>query len=210
MAISLFGSGIHEDMRSKIFDVPTPPDTIEDVLVAAVAAEKSKIGKATRLVNAVAHVEESVSAESTEEPETSPDVPVPSIDRLSLISKQLEEVLAVTSGGRNNKGKGQQPRTGNNRGTGRNYSGPPDYSTWICYYCHKKGHIKRDCPNRPPPSVNRGRGRGAPGYMTRRGGYAQPFGPNRAGPYNIESEGDDQSAYWDATSAYSGNDYWGV
>ena len=39
MVIAQFGGGLKEEIKSKVFGVPTPPNTIADVLKAATAAE---------------------------------------------------------------------------------------------------------------------------------------------------------------------------
>ena len=58
MVIAQFGGGLKDEIKSKVFGVPTPPNTIADVLKAATAAEaESRPSVQNKLtVNAVAEV----------------------------------------------------------------------------------------------------------------------------------------------------------
>ena len=158
MVIAQFGGGLKEEIKSKVFGVPTPPDTIANVLQAATAAEaESRPSVQNKLtINAVAEVSKDA-PDDQEEEEESPKVPI------SELTKQIGEVLAISK-----------------KRTTRSVTGRP--TNFRCYGCNKPGHYRRNCPNPPSgqPSWNRGRGRGQPRFMSRRAGYQRNFGPGRA------------------------------
>ena len=206
MVIAQFGGGLKEETKSKVFGVPTPPNTIADVLKAATAAEaESRPTVQNKLtINAVAEVSKE-SHEGKEEEEETPKDPI------SELSKQIGEVLAISK-----------------KRTTRSVSGRP--TNFRCYGCNQPGHYRRNCPNAPSgqPSWNRGRGRGQPRFLSRRAGYQRNFGPGRARPmfqrYSqnaVEDYGgyQEQQGYEDYgdynnlpeydINYGSGNEYWG-
>ena len=91
MVIAQFGGGLKEEIKSKVFGVPTPPDTIVNVLQAATAAEaESRPSVQNKLtINAVAEV----SKEAPEDKEEDKETPK---DPISELTKQIGEVLAIT------------------------------------------------------------------------------------------------------------------
>ena len=207
MVIAQFGGGLKEEIKSKVFGVPTPPATIADVLKAATAAEaESRPTAQNKLtINAVAEVNKEVAEGQPEEKE---DV---LSDPISELTKQIGEVLAITK-----------------KRTTRSVSGRP--ANFRCYGCNQPGHYRRNCPNPPsgPPAWNRGRGRGQPRFMSRRAGFQRNFGPGRARPmfqrYSqnaVEDYGgyQEQQGYEDYgdynsfpeydVNYGSGNEYWG-
>ena len=89
MVIAQFGGGLKEEIKSKVFGVPTPLNTIADVLRAATAAEaESRPSVQNKLtVNAVAEVTtEKVPDQEEEGPK----------DPIAELTKQIGEVLAIT------------------------------------------------------------------------------------------------------------------
>ena len=204
MVIAQFGGGLKEEIKSKVFGVPTLPNTIADVLKAATAAEaESRPSVQNKLtVNAVAEVTKETNEERKEEAPKDP---------ISELTKQIGEVLAITK-----------------KRTNRSVSGRP--SNFRCYGCNQPGHYRRNCPNPSsgPPMWNRGRGRGQPRFMSRRAGFQRNFGPGRARPmfqrYSqnaVEDYGEyqEQQGYEDYgdynqlpeydVNYRSGNEYWG-
>ena len=47
MVVAQFGGGLHEDLRAKVFGIPNPPATIDDVLTAASPAEAGSNNRET-------------------------------------------------------------------------------------------------------------------------------------------------------------------
>ena len=76
MVIAQFGGGLKEEIKSKVFGVPTPPNTIADVLRAATAAEaESRPSVQNKLtVNAVA---EATTEKVPDQEEEGPRIPLP-------------------------------------------------------------------------------------------------------------------------------------
>ena len=56
-----FGSGLSEELRSKVFGLPNPPATIAGVLAAATAAEAKRNPTGTKLVIGAVDTEEGAS-----------------------------------------------------------------------------------------------------------------------------------------------------
>ena len=116
MVIAQFGGGLKEEIKSKVFGVPTPPDNIADVLKAATAAEaESRPTVQNKLtINAVAEVSKEVPDEQPEEREDA------QTDPISELTKQIGEVLAITK-----------------KRTTRSVSGRP--ANFRCYGCISLG-----------------------------------------------------------------------
>ena len=84
LVVAQFGSGVREDIRTRVFGVPNPPAEIPAVLAAATAAEAETktLTQAKLTINAVDQVEEK---DTSSEDQT---------DVISKLQQQLEEVLA--------------------------------------------------------------------------------------------------------------------
>ena len=118
MVIAQFGGGLVEDLREKVFGVPTPPNTIAAVLTAVTAAEAEKHSKSTRLVvsEMMGEKEKNPTKEENKDPEVS------AIESLQL---QMNEVLAIT---RQKYSRQEQQKL--------------DFANYKCYNCNRMGHIK--------------------------------------------------------------------
>ena len=166
LVIAQFGSGLHEEIREKVFGVATPPATIEEVLQAATAIENEKHSKATKLVVNLVDEDKDKNKEAKDKPADDP---------ITVLQDQMKEVLAITK-------RGGQGFRGRGRGRGQG-----SYSSYRCYGCGQLGHIREHCTSaNQAPFRGRG-GRGGGGYnsaphMTRRGQFRSNFGSNRGRP----------------------------
>ena len=159
LVIAQFGSGLHEEIREKVFGVATPPATLAEVLQAATAIENEKHAKATKLVvNVVGEDKEKDKPKTEEEGKDDP---------IAVLQLQMEEVLAISKRG---GGPGFRGRGGRGRGQG-------SFSSYRCYGCGQLGHIREQCTAaNQAPFRGRGGYRGGRGYssmphMTRRGQF---------------------------------------
>ena len=86
LVVAQFGSGVREDIRTRVFGVPNPPNEIPAVLAAATAAEvESKtLTQAKLTINAVDQVESKKPG------------PEDQADAINRLQQQLEEVLALS------------------------------------------------------------------------------------------------------------------
>ena len=165
LVVAQFGSGLTEELRSKVFGVPNPPATIAGVLAAATAAEAERNPTGTKLVIGAIEGEES-SAQPTKSEGKEED------NMVERIVAKVEDVLAISR-----RQQGANSRNARTRGQSRS-----NYSSYKCYNCGQMGHLRRQCSRPQTPFVaSRGRGHGTP-FNTRRGRFRQNFGPSRAGP----------------------------
>ena len=194
MVIVQFGGGLAEDLREKVFGVPTPPNTIGAVLTAVMAAEAEKHSKSTRLV--VSEVMGEKEKNPTNEVKKDPEVSA--IESLQL---QMNEVLAIS---RQQYGRQEHQKL--------------DFANCKCYNCNRMGHIKSLCripvqSVQPTRRAGQGRGRGNGRYLTRRGQFGHNFGRGGRNRSAFEiSKTNDWINDWDEEGndpAQSGNDYWG-
>ena len=112
LVIVEFGSGLHEEIREKVFGVADPPATLAEVLQAATAIENEKHAKATKLVVNLVDEEKDKPKPKEEEQD----------DPITVLKKQMEEVLAISRRG----GQGFRGRGGRGRGQG-------SFSSYRCY-----------------------------------------------------------------------------
>ena len=215
LVIAQFGSGLHEDIREKVFGVAVPPATLAAVLTAATAVENEKHSKATKLV--VNLVDEKEKKEDPKPKEEEQDDPI------TVLQKQMEEVLAISRRG----GQGFRGRGGRGRGQG-------SFSSYRCYGCGQLGHIREQCtaanqaPFRGRGGYRGGRGNSTMPHMTRRGQFRSNFGSGRGRPifqvsdfsqhypeqeeWSYEDYGPEAQYGYnqeDWAQSGSGNDYWG-
>ena len=89
MDVAQFGSGLSEELRSKVFGVPNPPATIAGVLAAATAAEAERNPTGTKLV---------VGAVEVDGTDPKPDKPDPKSEdnMVDGIVAKVEDVLAIS------------------------------------------------------------------------------------------------------------------
>ena len=165
LVVAQFGSGLSEELRSKVFGVPNPPATIAGVLAAATAAEAERNPTGTKLVIGAIEGEDSVTQPTKTESKEEEHL-------VERIVAKVEDVLAISR-----RQQGANSRNTRTRGQSRS-----NYSSYKCYNCGQMGHLRRQCPRPQTPFVaNRGRGHGTP-FNTRRGRFRQNFGPSRASP----------------------------
>ena len=70
LVVAQFGSGLSEELRSKVFGVPNPPATIAGVLAAVTAAEAERNPAGTKLVIGAVEAEDEVSKNDKSDPKT--------------------------------------------------------------------------------------------------------------------------------------------
>ena len=89
LVVAQFGSGLNEELRSKIFGVPNPPATIAGVLAAATAAEAERNPTGTKLVIGAIEGEDT----STQPTKTEATEEESMVER---IVAKVEDVLAIS------------------------------------------------------------------------------------------------------------------
>jgi len=204
MVIAQFGGGLVEDLREKVFGVPTPPNTISAVLTAVTAAEAEKHSKSTRLI--VSEVEVTGEKEKPSDSEKKES----DVSAIESLQSQMKEVLAITR-----QSFGQKDKN--------------DFSTYKCYNCNRMGHIRSQCrvpvqvvnPTSRAQYQGRGRAYTRGRHVTRRGQFGRTTGFGRGGygrsTFEIsdgpEWHNDWEEEDWDEELGNypmnSGNDYWG-
>ena len=187
LVIAQFGGGVNSEIREQVFGVRNPPNTMDDVLAAAMAIESEKNPKATKLViNQV----DSENPPQDKNKEDSKNEITSIAKECEELKKQMSEILSIGRNAYRGRGRGNRGGSGNN---GK------------CYGCGQPGHIRANCPSPQQQPYQyyrgrgngwrgRGRGRGRP-YQTRRGRYASNFGASRGRP---QFPIGDLTGQWDA------------
>ena len=119
LVVAQFGSGLGEELRSKVFGVPNPPAAIKGVLAAATAAEAERNPTGTKLVVGAVETEGAAPKDN----KAAPNQEECMVDQ--TVAK-VEDILAISwrqqgNQSRNNRSRGQQSGS--------------FYANYKCYNC---------------------------------------------------------------------------
>lgn len=141
---TFLAGGMLEEHRSRVFGLPTPPETVPDMLVAArnseaVAHEEKK----RRSANDIAVREIAAVATS----------PAPATSTEDTVTGNQEDVRVFVEAFHRAFGRGQGGQGGGAaKKKNKNKKNKKDAGSLLCYNCRGTGHFARNCPHPPTKS----------------------------------------------------------